>query len=88
LLDEPTRGIDVATKALMYQKLEELKAQGASAIVASSEIEELFTVCDRIIVMSEKQISGHLNRDEFDSEKVLSLAFANTSFINTSLEHS
>jgi ribose transport system ATP-binding protein len=88
LLDEPTRGVDVATKALMYQKLEELKAQGASAIVASSEIEELFTVCDRIIVMSEKQISGHLNRDEFDNEKVLSLAFANTSFINTSLEHS
>ncbi|MFC4700604.1 sugar ABC transporter ATP-binding protein [Glaciecola siphonariae] len=76
LLDEPTRGVDVATKALIYEELKTLTQNGASCIVASSEIEELFTLCDRIIVMSNKQIVGQLTRDEFDMDKVLQMAFS------------
>jgi ribose transport system ATP-binding protein len=79
LLDEPTRGVDVATKALIYRELLTLKQKGASIVLASSELEELFTVCDRVLVMSERQIVGELQADEFNHDKVLQMAFSNTS---------
>lgn len=75
LLDEPTRGVDVATKASIYQHLASLTAQGASVLVVSSEIEELFSICDRVKVMSEQKVVGQLTASQFDMDKVLQLAF-------------
>ncbi len=78
LLDEPSRGVDVATKSLIYSQLRQLKAKGASIVVVSSELEELFNVCDRIIVMSNQQIAGELGPEHFSNEAALSLAFSQT----------
>ena len=51
LLDEPTRGIDVASKAQIYQLIDALAVSGKSLLVISSYLPELFGVCDRIAVM-------------------------------------
>lgn len=65
LLDEPTRGIDVGAKYEIYQLMNELVAEGKSIIVVSSEMPELFGVCDRIMVMSNGHFSGI-----YDAKKV------------------
>ena len=51
ILDEPTRGIDVGSKAEIYQLLDRLAAQGVALLVSSSELPELLTLCDRIYAM-------------------------------------
>jgi erythritol transport system ATP-binding protein len=51
LLDEPTRGVDVAAKAEIYRMLRELAANGLSVLFATSEIEEAKTLADRVLVM-------------------------------------
>nr|WP_136250599.1 sugar ABC transporter ATP-binding protein [Ningiella ruwaisensis] len=76
LLDEPTRGVDVSTKALIYRELENLASKGASIIVVSSEAEELFTLCHRILVMSQGRFAGELLPAQYSSDNLLSLAFS------------
>jgi ribose transport system ATP-binding protein len=56
LFDEPTQGIDIGAKDEIYKIIRELADQGTSLIVASSEIEELLTICDRVLVMFEGRI--------------------------------
>src|SRR5699024_10321735 len=57
LLDEPTQGIDVGAKDEIYQIIESLtKEKGTSVIVASSEIDELLTICNRVLVMYEGEV--------------------------------
>ena len=51
LLDEPTRGIDVGSKALIYRIIDELACQGKAVLMVSSYLPELMGVCDRIAVM-------------------------------------
>jgi ribose transport system ATP-binding protein len=51
LLDEPTRGIDVASKAQIYELVDALAASGKALLVISSYLPELFGICDRIAVM-------------------------------------
>ena len=64
LLDEPTRGIDVGAKYEIYQLMNQLVQEGKSIIVVSSEMPELFGVCDRIMVMSNGNQSGIFNAKE------------------------
>ena len=52
LLDEPTRGIDVAAKFAVYHLIDDLARQGKGIVVVSSEVEELMLLCDRIAVLS------------------------------------
>ncbi len=75
LLDEPTRGVDVGAKAEIYAILKDLAAQGMSMIVVSSELPELITLADRILVMAEHRIQGALLPDQFDQEAILKLAY-------------
>lgn len=75
LLDEPTRGVDVGAKAEIYEILKGLAAEGTSILVVSSELPELMTLCDRIMVLSNHQLSGELNRDAFSEEALLKLAY-------------
>lgn len=75
LLDEPTRGVDVGAKAEIYAILKDLAAQGMSMIVVSSELPELITLSDRILVMSEHKIQGTLLPNAFDQETILKLAY-------------
>jgi ABC-type sugar transport system ATPase subunit len=74
LLDEPTRGIDVGAKAEIYDTIRALTGQGVAVLMASSELEELMALSDRIIVMHRGQIAGELARAEASEESIMHLA--------------
>ena len=74
ILDEPTKGIDVGTKAEIYQIVCDFAKQGKGVIFISSELTEVINVSDRIIVMRNGQITGQLKREEATEENVLALA--------------
>jgi len=76
LLDEPTRGVDVATKQAIYDLLFDLKLEGRSVVLASSETEELMTVCDRILILSNRRPAGELERDSWSEQAILAAAFS------------
>jgi len=75
LLDEPTRGVDVGAKAEIYAILKELARDGVALLVVSSEMPELMTLADRILVLAEHEIQGELTRPEFSEENILKLAY-------------
>lgn len=77
LLDEPTRGIDIGAKQEIYGLMEELAAQGVAILFVSSEMEEIFGMSDRTLVMHEGRITGELSRDELSEEAVMQLATGN-----------
>ncbi|WP_440896467.1 xylose ABC transporter ATP-binding protein [Amphibacillus sp. Q70] len=74
ILDEPTRGIDVGAKTEIYKIINELAQQGVGIIVISSELPEVLGMSDRIIVMSEGNITGELTRKEATQEKIMKYA--------------
>jgi ABC-type sugar transport system ATPase subunit len=74
IMDEPTRGIDVAAKRDIYLLMGELVAQGKAIIMISSEMPEVIGVSDRILVLSEGRLTGSFSRGEFDQEKIMSCA--------------
>ena len=75
LLDEPTRGIDVGAKYEIYQLIIEMANEGKGVIVVSSEMPELFGICDRILVMSNGHVAGIEDVNEsLDQHKVMQLA--------------
>ena len=74
LLDEPTRGIDVGAKFEIYQIILNLAKEGKSVIVVSSEMPELLGICDRILVMSNKQVAGIEKTSNLNQEKIMTLA--------------
>lgn len=74
LLDDPTRGVDVGAKAELYQVIDQLCQEGMAILVTSSELPELITLCDRILVLCEGELTGELSRDEFSEERIMELA--------------
>ncbi|UOR01359.1 sugar ABC transporter ATP-binding protein [Leucobacter allii] len=74
LLDEPTKGIDVGAKAQVQRTIFELSDSGVGVVVASSDLPELFQLCDRILVMSNGAIATELTRDAFDPAVILRAA--------------
>jgi ABC-type sugar transport system ATPase subunit len=74
LLDEPTRGIDVGAKAELYVLMDRLCRQGLGIIMTSSELPELLTVCDRIMVLCEGRKTAEFTRDEATEEKIMHAA--------------
>jgi ABC-type sugar transport system ATPase subunit len=70
ILDEPTRGVDVGAKAEIYAIIDGLAAEGKAIILISSEMNELISTCDRIIVMHEGRISGEFRREEFSQQAI------------------
>ncbi len=78
LLDDPTRGVDVGAKAELYRVIDELCREGLGIIVTSSELPELITVCDRILVLCEGRLTGELSRDEFSEAKIMEYATMTT----------
>lgn len=71
LLDEPTRGIDVASKLDVYNLMNSVVLNGASIIFISSDIDELMGMCDKIMVLCDGGIATVLERDEFSEEKIM-----------------
>ena len=76
LFDEPTRGIDVAAKDMVYQLLRDLAADGKAVVFVSSELTELMAVCDRILVMSAGCIAAEFLPGEWTQEKITQAAFS------------
>jgi rhamnose transport system ATP-binding protein len=74
ILDEPTRGIDVGTKAAVHALMSSLAAQGMAILMISSELPEILGMSDRILVMREGRLTGHFSRAEATQEKLMSAA--------------
>ena len=74
ILDEPTRGIDVGAKLEIYNIITDLAKKGYAILMISSEMPELLGMCDRIYVMSQGYVTGCLNRNEFEQERIMQLA--------------
>lgn len=74
IFDEPTRGIDIGAKSEIYNLINELIAQGKSIIMISSEMQELLSMSDRIIVMCEGSITGELDIADATQESIMALA--------------
>ncbi len=74
ILDEPTRGIDVAVKADIYRLIDEMAGRGVAVLLISSEMLELIGLADRVVVMRGGRISGELVHAEATEEQILKLA--------------
>ena len=76
ILDEPTRGIDVLAKAEIHSLIRRLASEGKSALVVSSEMEELISLCNRIMIMHEGKLKGIVDAEGMTPGKILELALA------------
>jgi len=74
IMDEPTRGIDVGAKSEIYKLIRLLSDQGKGIIFISSELPEILTLSDRIIVMNKGKIVGKFMNEEATEEKIMELA--------------
>jgi rhamnose transport system ATP-binding protein len=74
ILDEPTRGIDVGTKAAVHGLMSKLASEGMAILMISSELPEILGMSDRVIVMREGHVTGHFSRAEATQENVISAA--------------
>ena len=72
MLDEPTRGIDVGAKFEIYQLIAELAKKGKGIIIISSEMPELLGITDRILVMSDRLVSGIVDTKTTTQSEILS----------------
>jgi ribose transport system ATP-binding protein len=78
LLDEPTRGVDVPTKAELYRVIAGLASAGLGVVMVSSELEELAGLCTRVLVMREGELVAEVPGDEASERELLSHAVAAT----------
>ena len=76
IVDEPTRGIDVGTKAEVHRLLSELAGQGLAILMISSELPEVLGMADRVLVMREGRLTAELARAEATPEAVMFAATA------------
>jgi ribose/xylose/arabinose/galactoside ABC-type transport system permease subunit len=74
ILDEPTRGVDVGAKEEIYAEIEKLAAAGVAILCISSDLPEVLRLADRIVVMSQGEVTGELTRAEATEESILELA--------------
>lgn len=74
ILDEPTRGIDIGVKAEFYDMIGDLAEAGRAILLISSELPELLSLCDRILVMSEGRLTAEISRDEATQENIMQAA--------------
>src|SRR5947207_9902351 len=74
ILDEPTRGIDVGTKAAVHGLMSGLAADGMAILMISSELPEILGMSDRILVMREGRLTGQFTRAEATQEMLMAAA--------------
>ena len=74
ILDEPTRGVDVGAKSEIYTLINKLADAGKAVLVISSEHQELFGLCDRVLAMGQGRIKGELTPDDYSEENLLGLS--------------
>ncbi|MEE2827421.1 MAG: sugar ABC transporter ATP-binding protein [Planctomycetota bacterium] len=83
LLDEPTRGIDIGAKEQIYKLMEQLASESMAILFASSEMEEILGLADRVIVLHEGQITGVLEHQQLSEQSVMQLATGTASPLST-----
>ncbi|QXJ21173.1 sugar ABC transporter ATP-binding protein [Actinomadura graeca] len=76
LLDEPTQGVDVMTRADIYERVRAVAASGTSVIVASSDVEELAHLCDRVVVLRAGRVTAELSREEISVPEIVKYSYA------------
>jgi rhamnose transport system ATP-binding protein len=74
IVDEPTRGIDVGTKAEVHRILDGLVADGMAVLMISSELPEVLGMADRVLVLREGRLTAELSRDEADEHTIMRAA--------------
>ncbi|WP_166982394.1 sugar ABC transporter ATP-binding protein [Paramicrobacterium fandaimingii] len=74
IVDEPTRGIDIGTKAEVHRLLDELAQQGMAILMISSELPEVLGMSDRVLVVREGRLTAELSRADATSETVMTAA--------------
>ncbi len=75
LLNDPTRGVDIATRRVLYRVFRDLADKGLSLVVLSTEIEEAIGLCDRVLVFRDQHLSARLSGAEKTSERVIAAMF-------------
>ncbi|MDF2804145.1 MAG: transporter related protein, partial [Anaerocolumna sp.] len=73
ILDEPTRGIDIGTKAEIQKLVVQLAESGMAVVFISSEMDEMLRCCTRMAVFSEKQKLGEIQGDEISEQKIMKM---------------
>lgn len=74
LLDEPTRGVDVGAKEEIYRLLDDAARNGAGILFVSSEMQEILTLADRVLVMHQGRLTANLTRAQLSEEAVMRAA--------------
>jgi ABC-type sugar transport system ATPase subunit len=74
IFDEPTRGVDIATKVQIYRMIADLASAGAAVVLISSEMPEVLGLSDRVLVMRGGRIVAELSRDDITMEAVFAHA--------------
>ena len=74
LLDEPTRGVDVAARSEIYREINELAEAGAAIVMVSSDLPELLGMAERILVMRRGRLVAELKARETTQEEILKYA--------------
>jgi len=77
ILDEPTRGVDVGARAEIYAMMQHLAGQGLAILLISSEMNEILSLSDRILVMREGSIVAAVQPERTTPEEVLRYAMPN-----------
>lgn len=75
ILDELSRGVDVGAREEIHRLLHEYAADGRAVLAISSEMEELVTLCDRIYIMREGSIEGHVDRENATEKKLIAMSY-------------
>ena len=74
IVDEPTRGIDIGTKAEVHRLLEELAGEGVAVLVISSELPEVLRLANRILVMREGRLVAEFDHADASEEAIVAAA--------------
>jgi len=84
ILDEPTQGVDVGSKAEIHDLIVQMAERGVAILLISSELPEILGMCDRVAVFRERTLAGTLSREEATQSKIMALALGHP--LATSLE--
>ena len=74
IIDEPTNGVDIGAKSEIHQIIRKLASEGTAVIVISSELPEILSVSDRVLVMRKGRIAGEFINDDLTQEMIMSKA--------------
>jgi ribose transport system ATP-binding protein len=78
LLNDPTRGVDVATRLVLYDLFRELAAEGMALVILSSEIEEILVLCHRVLVFRDHALAAEMQGEAMRTDTVIAAMFGRT----------